>query len=257
MNMRNFHFIAGVPAIAGLAFLSAAVMGSAAPAGPPPIVQRASQAYAAQMRGIVGMQRHFTTSVRGGPVQHGEQSDSGQLMQDGRFVKIAYYRIARDGKAFSATQLTDRNTQTNKDWAQGKVFFKEPYDPQYIGDYSFGAPQPACSSCPAGTVGVPFTSAVHDAQHGNGTVYIDRAKAHVIKLTYTPNVLPPHASSGTITELGGQALPGLWYVVHIDEIYRGHAFLFSGMGTFTGTFDHFRRFSNLAAGQSALQNASI
>jgi hypothetical protein len=253
LSMRNFGFLVSTSAIAAAAFLSAAAGGTASAANAPAIVQRAAQAYSAQMRGIVGMQRHFTTSIRGGPVQHGEQSDSGQLLQDGRFVKIVYYRIVRDGKVFSPAEIAQRNDQTNKDWAAGKVFFKEPYDPQYMSDYSYGAPQTACSSCPPGTAGVTFTSAIRDAQHGSGTMYIDRAKAHVVKLTYTPNALPPHASSGAVTELGGQALPNLWYVVRIDQIYRGHAFLFSGSGTFTGIFDHFRRFSSLAAGEAALQ----
>ena len=203
------------------------------------------------------MQRHFSTHVNGGPVQHGETSNSGQLMANGQFVRIAYYNIVRDGHPFSATQIAQRNDQTNKDWAQGKVFFKEPYDPHYISDYTFGQPQMTCPSCAPGTLGVSFTSSIRDAQHGSGVMYIDRRKPHVVKLTYAPNVLPPHATSGTITEWSGPALPDLWYVVRIDEIYRGHAFVFSGTGTFTGIFDHVRRLPSLAAGESALQKGTI
>jgi hypothetical protein len=88
-------------------------------------------------------------------------------------------------------------------------------------------------------------------------MYIDRRRAHVVKLTYTPNVLPPHATSGTITETSGVAWPDLWCVVRIDEIYRGHAFLFSGTGTFTAIFDHFRRLPSLAVGEAALRNGKI
>ncbi len=203
------------------------------------------------------MQRHFSTEVRGGPVTHGEQSDSGQLMHDGHFVKIAYYRVVRDGQAFSAPQIQQRNEQTNKDWTAGKVFFKEPYDPQYINDYSFGRRQAGCPACPAGADAVSFASTIHDSQHGSGVMYIDTSNAHVVKLTYSAYMLPPHASSGSVIETGGQALPDLWYVVRIDQTYHGHEFVISGTATFTGTFDHFRRFSNVSSGEAALQDRTI
>jgi hypothetical protein len=224
--------------------------------GVPSIVVRASTAFSTAMRGVVGMQRHFTTEVNGGVVKHGEQSDSGQLMQDARFVKIAYYRVVRDGHPFSPSQIQQRNTETNNDWAAGKVFFKEPYDHQYMSDYSFEQPQAGCSACPAGTQAVSFASTIHDAQHGSGVMYINKS-AQVVKLTYSAYVLPPHASSGSVTETGGHALPGLWYVVRIDQTYRGHAFVMTGTGTFTGIFDHFRRFPSPGAGEAALQAQTI
>lgn len=223
----------------------------------PSIVMRASTAFSATVRGVIGMQRHFVTTVRAGPVTHTEQSDSGQLMQNGQFAKIAYYRIMRDGKPFSPLEIQQRYEQTNKEWADGKVYFKEPYDEHYLNDYTFESPQAPCSSCPAGSKAVAFASALHDAQHGSGVMYIDSRNAHVVKLTYVPYQLPPHANSGTVTEIGGQALPDLWYVVRIDETYGGHEFILSGTGTFTGAFDHFRRFPNLVAGKMALQDQTI
>jgi hypothetical protein len=163
----------------------------------------------------------------------------------------------RDGHEFSASQIRQRNDQTNKDWAEGKVFFKEPYDPKYMGDYTFEPPQTICPACAAGSQAVRFASTIRDAQHGNGVMYIDPQSGRVLKLSYIPNALPPHATSGTVTEIGGQALPHLWYVVRITELYRGHAFVFNGTGIFTGTFDHFRRLSSLTAARAALQNQTI
>lgn len=203
------------------------------------------------------MQRHFSTEVQVGPVTHEEQSDSGLLLQDGRFVKIAYFRIVRDGHVFSPAQIQQRDDATNQDWAAGKTFFKEPYDARYINDYAFALAQAGCSGCPSGTQAVNFTSAIHDSQHGNGTMYIDTTTGRVVKLTYTPNVLPAHASSGFVTEVGGQRLPDLWYVVRINEAYQGSLLLVSGRGTFNGVFDNFRRFSSLDQGEAALQNQSI
>jgi|GEM_PF-1090886 len=223
----------------------------------PPIVLRASDVFSKEMHGVIGMQRHFTTRLHGGPLTHGEQSDSGQLMEDGRFTGITYYSIVRDGHSFSPSQIEQRNAETNKDWSAGKVFFKEPYDPHYTHDYTFEAPQTGCSGCAPGTQAVRFASTIHDSQHGSGVIYIDTQNAHVVKLTYTAYVLPPHATSGSVTETGGQALPDLWYVVRIDETYEGHAFILSGTATFTGIFDHFRRFPSVAAGEAALQDKTI
>jgi len=222
----------------------------------PALVTRASAVYAANVKGIIGMQRHFSTVVRAGPVHHTEVSDGGQLMKDGAFVKITYYRIADDGKAFSPQQIAQRDAQTNQDWSLGKIFFKEPYDPRFIHDYVFD-PAQACTACPAGTVAVTFRSGMKDNQHGSGTMWIEQATGRVDKLTYIPNVPPPHATSGSVTETSGNAMPNVWYVTRIDGSYRGNAFPMTGTGTFTGLFDHFRRFSTVTQGEAALTAATI
>jgi len=222
----------------------------------PSLVLRASAVYATNVRGIIGMQRHFSTVLHAGPVHHTEESDSGQLMSDGSFVKISYYRIADDGKAFSAQQIAQRDAQTNQDWTIGKIFFKEPYDRRYPGDYVFDQPQ-ACVACPAGTVAVSFGSGIKDTQHGSGTMWIVAATGRVDRLTYIPNVLPSHATFGTVTETGGRAMPNVWYVTRIDGTYQGKAFVLKGTGTFTGVFDHFRQFSTVTQGRAALNAGTI
>ncbi|HET6275948.1 MAG TPA: hypothetical protein VFE16_08490 [Candidatus Cybelea sp.] len=222
----------------------------------PSVVLRASAVFDMQMRGVVGMQRHFTTQINAGPLTHSEQSESGQIVLDGRFVKIAYYHIERDGHALSASQIQQRNDETNANWSAGKVFFKEPYDSRYLSDYSF-VQQAACAACSTGTLGVSFASTIHDSQHGSGVMYVDSTSAHVVKLTYTPYVLPPHASAGSVTETGGQALPDLWCVMRIDETYEGHAFMIRGSGTFAGVFDNFRRYLSLSAAEADLQDHTL
>jgi hypothetical protein len=229
----------------------------AAATSAPPIVLRASTAFGTTLRGVVGMQRHFSTELHAGPLTHREESDSGLLMQDGRFVRIAYFRIVRDGRPFSPSQIQQRDDETNRDWAAGLIFFKEPYDPRYIGDYSFGPTQTSCSGCPPGTQTVSFASAIHDSQHGTGIMYVDTIDNLVTRLNYTPYALPSHASSGSVTEIGGRGLPDLWYVVRIKETYSGRVFLLNGTGAFSGVFDNFRRFASLAAGEAALRNQTI
>jgi hypothetical protein len=114
-----------------------------------------------------------------------------------------------------------------------------------------------CSPCAPGSESIRFTSTVRDAQHGDGTMEIDSQTGHVLKLTYVPNALPAHATSGTVTEVGAEVMPHLWHVARITQQYTGRAFFFTGTGTFTGVFDHFRRLPNLAAGHAALANQTI
>jgi len=222
----------------------------------PALVLRAASVYARNVRGLIGMQRHFSTVLHAGPIHHTEESDSGLLMHDGIFVKLKYYRIADDGKKFSAQQIAQRDAQTNQDWTVGKIFFKEPYDRRFMGDYVFDPPQ-ACTACPAGTLAVNFGSSMKDTQHGSGTMWIEQLTGRVDRLTYIPNALPPHANWGSVTETSGNAMPGVWYVTRIDGAYRGRAFILSGTGTFTGVFDHFRRFSTVTKGEAALNAATI
>lgn len=237
--------------------LALGVLGaSPAPSASPGLVQRLVAAYAADVHGILGMQRHFSTVINAGPVHHTEDSDSGLLIDDGAYVKIKYYRIVEDGRAFSSGKIAQRDSQTNGDWAAGKVFFKEPYDRRYAADYTFAEPGTA-AACPAATIAVNFKSAVRDIQHGSGTMCVLTSSERVVKLTYVPNAFPPHASAGTITETSAEVLPGVWYVTRIDETFSGHAFIVHGTATFTGVVDHFKRFTTIPEGDTALENRMI
>jgi hypothetical protein len=222
----------------------------------PALVQRAASVYEAYVRGVIGMQRHFSTVLHAGPVHHTEDSDSGFLMDDGSFTKILYSRITDDGKAFSTQQIAQRDSQTNEDWTVGKILFKEPYDRRFMGDYVYDPPR-VCAACPRGTEAVTFGSGIRDTQHGSGTMWIEVASGRVDTLTYIPNVLPSHATFGSVTETSGWAMPTVWYVTRIDGTYQGKAFILKGTGTFTGVFDHFRRFSTVTQGQAALRAGTI
>ena len=240
---------------AGILLGTGAFAAGAEPPGVPEVVQRAEAVFTASMRGVVGLQRHFTTVVNAGIARHSEESESGMLFKDGVFVTAKYYRIVDDNKPFSAKQIVDRDAQTNQGWVTGKIYFKEPYDPRYTGDYKFA--ELAECDCGVGMVAVTFSSDVHDAQHGAGTMWIQSATGRVTKLTYTPYILPPHATSGTVTETSGEAMPNMWIVLRIDEVYQGREFLLRGSATFVGTFDHFERFSTLAEGVAAVQKGTI
>jgi len=223
-----------------------------AAAGIPEIVRRAASTYAQSVAGMIGMQRHFKTVINGGPMHHIEESDSAVLFNDGAFVDAAYYRIVDDGRQLPANEVSKRTAQTVDDWRAGKIFFKEPYDPHYINDYTFKT-LPNCDGCPPSTVGVHFESSMRDMQHGSGTMTIDAHTARVLTLKYVPNALPPHATSGEVSESSGEPINGLWYVTRIDQQYQGRYAIFHGSGTFSGSFDHFRRFPSTAAAETALR----
>ena len=221
----------------------------------PDIVQRAAAVYEAEVSGVVGMQRHFTTMIHAGPIHHTEHSDSGFLMRDGTYTRIKYYQIADDGQPFTAEQTAIRESQTNRAWSEGKIFFKEPYDARFLGDYQFDV-APTCAECSDGTVAVNFKSGVRDSQHGSGTMWIDQA-AHVTRVVFAPNRLPPHATSGTVTEIASEVWPGTWFVTQIQAAYKGRLLLLTGGATFTATFDHFQRFERVGDADQALENGSI
>jgi hypothetical protein len=88
-------------------------------------------------------------------------------------------------------------------------------------------------------------------------MWIDAASAHVIKVKFTPSQLPPHASSGTVTETASEVWPGVWYVTEIQATYKGRVLLLTGSATFTATFDHFHRFERVSVGNDALDNGTI
>lgn len=242
--------------IASSLCLACAARADEATARPPEIVQRAIANYETNIRGVIGMQRHFSTLIDAGIVKHTEVSESGILFKDGVFEQVHYYRVLEDGKEFSAGQLSDRDKQAADGWSAGKVFFKEPYDRRFAADYTFALISP-CTDCANGLVAIDFESAKHDTQHGAGTMWIETANARVVKLTYAPYVYPPHATSGTVTETSGAALPNLWYVVRIDQAFAGHILLLHGSATFTATFDHFERFGTVAEGISAVREGTI
>lgn len=221
----------------------------------PDIVQRVATVYQAEVRGVVGMQRHFTTVIHAGPVHHTEHSDSGFLMRDGTFTRIKYYQIADDGQPFTAEQTAIRESQTNRDWSEGKIFFKEPYDERFLGDYQYEVAA-TCPECSEGAVAVNFKSDVKDSQHGSGTMWVDGA-GHVTKVVFSPNQMPPHANSGTVTETASEVMPGVWYVTQIQATYKGRLLLLTGSATFTATFDHFHRFERVGDADAALDNGSI
>lgn len=211
----------------------------------PPVVEQAAHADANETLGVIVMQRHFTVNAAAGPLHFNHADDAILLMTNGEFSRMHFLRMEEDGHASSASDLASLDEKTDRTLQRGDGFFRQPFDQRYLSDYEYTIVPCACAPS---VVEVRFTSSLRDNQHGCGDMRIDEETGHVISLSYTPNVLPPHASSGIVTETFGQALPGLWTILRIESLYTGHLFFFAGHGTVSEVRDNFHHFTDVAAG---------
>lgn len=233
---------------------AAVVSQSRAGSGIPDAVERAASVNATMLSGILVEQRHVDLTASAGPAHYTEQNDAVILIEDGQYTHVRYLRIVQNGKTLSNDQVAQREAQNNDDLEHGKSFFKQPFDSRYLQDYTFTEAQ---CTCGPHAHQIAFHSEVRDDQHGDGTMTIDTSTWRIMSLTYTPDVMPPHASSGTTVELFGEAVPGVWTVVGIDHSYSGHVAFIHGSGTMTERNDHFQRFGNPVAAMHFLERTSI
>lgn len=249
--MRN---IALRTALCAFATAVAAVSPVHAGSGIPDAVERAASFNAASTAGVLVEERHVEINASAGPAHFSEQNDAIALIEDGEYKHVRYLRIVDNGKALSNDRVAQREAQNNDDLDRGKMFFKQPYDARYLHDYTFT--ETPCS-CGAHAQEIAFHSDAADDQHGNGTMVIDPSTGRVITVTYTPNVLPPHASSATRVETFGEAVPGVWTILNIESTYNGHVAFIPGNGTMSERLDHFQRFGNSVAAMQYLRNATL
>jgi hypothetical protein len=196
-----------------------------------------AERYVQGTRGIVEFRLHRVLDVHAGFSKRHEDLVLTGVYRDGAIVKVRVVSYSIDGKPASSGE-TDAMAQAYQDPKPGEAF-EPPFDSRYLGDYSYR--QDAART-------IAFTSTARDAAHGSGSFSYD-ADANVVSYTYQPNVLPPHASSGTITDLRSEVLPNYWSVTQEIQQYKGSYGPFSGSGTEQVDFSDFRRFADL---QSAI-----
>jgi hypothetical protein len=181
----------------------------------PAIVRAAVAAYAAEHRGTIAFSRHLNFSLRVGPMSQVVRNEIGVLMRDGAMVRTKYYSAETNGKSDDLSKLRQEEERANDELASGRSFFKRPVDSRYAADYRF---EPAtCDGCEHGVEAVKFTSLERDAEHGDGTMTIDRASSRVLTIEYTVNRPPQHASVERVVETFGDALPDLWTCVRVEQ----------------------------------------
>jgi hypothetical protein len=208
-------------------------------AGAPAVLTEIAQRFAQTSRGVVAFQMHRVFDVHGGFESRHEDLVMNGVYEDGAVIRVRVSSYTIDGKEAGASAISS----LEQSWAHPKPsdVFAPPYDPVDVGAYRYRI---------GGTSTIDFTSSVNDAGHGNGSFTYD-AQDDVISCTYEPNSLPPHASSGQITDRRSEVLPGYWAVTQETQQYRGNYGPFAAAGAIDVSYSDFRRFPDL---QSALRS---
>ena len=208
------------------------------PAAPPALMQVA-QRYAQTSRGVVTFQMHRIFDVRSAFQNRHEEIVMQGVYEDGATVRVKIDSYTVNGKAAAAADVSSLEYS----WEHPKPgdVFAPPYDPCCLAAYQY-------QSGDASTF--YFSSSVRDEGHGRGRFTYD-SQDDVVSITYEPNVLPPHATSGTISDLRAQVLPGYWAITQEVQQYKGSYGPFAASGTMQLAFSNFRRFPDLA---SAIQS---
>jgi hypothetical protein len=208
------------------------------PTGAPPALAQVAQRYSDTSRGIVAFQIHRVFDVHGGFSRRHEDLVMNGVYDDGKLVSVHVVSYSINGKPASASDVAG----VEQSWNHPKPedVFAPPYDASNFGAYHYTRGGPST---------IYFDSTILDAGHGRGSFTYD-AQDDVIAITYQPNALPPHASSGTITDLRSAVLPGYWAATQETQQYSGSYGPFAASGTITVSYSDFRRYPDL---QSALR----
>ena len=248
------RLIWGIGAAAFSVALTALPSSAATSSAVPRIVEQAAVANARAMQGMLVHERHMIIAVSAGPIRYSEQNDAVLLMANGLYQRLRYIRVIENGKSLDADAIAQRDAKTNRELDRGDGAFKQPFDQRFLQDYAYRTD--ASCACNADTVAVRFRSLVRDDTHGDGVMQIDRTTGRVLDVSYTPDVLPAHASSCTTTESFAQVLPDVWTIVRIERSYHGHVAFFRGGGDVIETLDHFKAVPSAQAGLSYLEDVT-
>ncbi len=183
---------------------------------------------------------HRIFDVHGGFSRRHEDLVMNGIYDDGALVRVRVVNYSINGSAASASDVAG----VEQSWNHPKPsdVFTPPFDARNFGAYDYQS---------GGTSAIGFTSAVHDAGHGSGSFSYD-AQGNVVSYTFTPNVLPPHASSGEIADHRGEVLPGYWASTQETQQYRGSYGPFAAAGSIEVTYSDFHRFTDLPSALRSL-----
>lgn len=249
--MKHAAIAASILALTGTAMVTAPTR---AGSPIPEIVERAAAFNAEATSGVIVEERHIELNASAGPMHFSQANDAMVLLQNGDYKRLRYLRIVENGKPLAPDRVAQEEEQNNAELLRGKSFFKQPFDEHYLRDYTFA---PAACECAPHRRAIAFTSVVRDDQHGDGTMILDETSGKPITVSYTPDVLPEHASTGTTTETFGEAAPGVWTTISIQREYGGRVAIFHGNGVMIERIDHVQRFPDSNAGIAYLQRASL
>ncbi len=209
----------------------------------PAIVVQAAAVAAHDRAGIVTYRIHQVSAMDGGPLhRHGDVTIA--VVADGpSLVKVRVLTYVVDGHDQSDQQKRDLAAQLLA--GQSKGGFAVPFDSRHLHEYGFAADGSA----------VRFRSLRRDASHGDGTFEVD-ASGHVLRMSYVPDVFPKYVTSGTVSDVRAEVLPGFWASVRSDQEWDGRYLFIKGHASVVTEMTAYRRYPNRAAAEAAVEAAT-
>lgn len=214
-------------------------------ATPPPAIVRIAEQTRRSERGIVGYRLHRVFDVHAGPFGRHDEFELAVISVDGKTDSVRVLRYTIGGR--QADDKARAALKSQYEHPNPQDLFARPFDSAYLAEYRFEQIDPRTFRF------VPFT---RDSRHGEGRFSVD-ADGNVVSMTYTPGVMPQHASSGSITIARAQVLPKYWMQTRETHEYRGRYAIFSGSATVSIEASGFTSFADVASARAALDAGRI
>ncbi len=207
-----------------------------------PPVAAVAQRFAQTSRGVVSFRLHRVFDVHAGPRSRHDEIVLDGVYVNGTVAKVRVISYTIGGKQADAQQ----QAQLEQQWEQPKPtdVFHAPFDPKYTSEYRYRAGVNRT---------INFTPLLADSSHGAGVLTYDQ-HYDLVSYTYSPSVMPEHATSGTITDQRAAVLTNYWAVRDEMQQYQGRYALWNGAATVEVTWSSFRRFANLRQAVESISN---
>jgi hypothetical protein len=233
MRVRRTRLLVGV-ALATWALLARgpSVRAASFDAEPPEVVMHRVAAAASEVdRAIVGYHSDSTLHVDAGPYHHTSTESRWFVLEDGKLVATGL-------RANSGPSLGKGEEHPSH----------EPWGP-YVSEYTFA--RAPCAACAPGTVAIAFSSDMHDAQHGSGTLIVDLARAVVLRETQAPYDFGGMAKSGTIDVDFGESDIG-WRPRAVVGNFQGNVGPFNANAHLEDSLRDYKRYPTVESAIAAL-----
>jgi len=201
--------------------------------------------YAEQSHGVVLFHVATQTEIHGGPIHRTEQSEAMYLALDGGFVRKRYLHFRQNGRDLDAQNLGEKSGETETPLS--RFGLRLPYQRATLGDYRFDPPIDRGES-----IEVAFHALIRDQSHGDGRMLLSRANDRIERIDETPAVMPPRATSGSVSVIFGPTVGDRWDIIEIDHDFAGRLGPLRGSLHSTTHYDRYVPYADAAHALSAL-----
>jgi hypothetical protein len=201
-------------------------------AEPPDVLMHRVAAAASEVdRAIVGYHADSVLHVDAGPYHHTSTESRWFVLENGKLVATGL-------RADSGPSLGKGEERQSH----------EPWGP-YASEYTFE--RAPCPECAPGTEAIAFSSTIHDAQHGSGTLIVDSARAVVLREHQAPYDFGGTAKSGTIDVDFGETDLG-WRPRTLVGDFLGNVGPFNANAHLEDTLRDYKRYPTVESAIAAL-----